>query len=73
MSDREDQKLAKQFHKTLQGNPEATVQELSAEHDVDVDTVVRILDSHVVGEDGKIEHAGEGQGGGWVPQPETPS
>lgn len=52
---------------SLVKNPDATIQDLAEEHELDEDAVVVILDSHFVNEDGKVENRGEGQGGNWAP------
>jgi putative heme iron utilization protein len=57
--------LAKSVHKELKGNPELTVPELATRLEVEESEIVQVLDSYLV-TDGKLEHAGEGKGGGWV-------
>lgn len=56
---------AKAIKTVLDGNPEATISEISREIDVSEAEVARIIDSHRV-EGDKIVEAGVGQGGGWT-------
>lgn len=62
----EDVKLAALILASVRKDPEKTVDELAAEHDLAHAQVVRILDEYRVGPDGKIRHAGVGRGGGWI-------
>lgn len=61
-------KKAKDVHAWLQKNPDATVQEIAAEHDMAVDDVIEMLENHAV-VDGKLVEVEAGAGGDWTPKP----
>lgn len=58
-----NQQLARHIKRLLDDDPTLTVQQIAAEHGVDEDQVVQVLDSWTP--DGQ---AGVGRGGNWIPE-----
>jgi hypothetical protein len=61
--------LAKKLRDSLGKNPDATIDDLAAEHDVEHSQVVTVLDSYRVDGD-FVTNVGEGMGGGWIAEAE---
>jgi hypothetical protein len=62
-----DAALAKKLAGLLAGDPLLEVGELAEAAGASQAEVVRVLDSYEVRANGRVRHAGEGRGGGWVP------
>lgn len=70
MPDTEDLKLAKKIAKYYKDNPQGTISDVSKEFGETEGRVRFVLDEYRV-EDGAVNHAGPGAGGGWVTAPEN--
>lgn len=66
MADADDLKLARRVQKHYADNPNHEIADVSKNLGETPGRITFILDQYVV-EDGKVKHAGPGQGGGWVP------
>lgn len=66
MADKKDETVAKAIHAHLQDNMRSTVDEISEKIDAPTEQVVRVMDTFMVDENGKISKTRPGQGGGWL-------